>query len=129
MEIVESDKITSAIIDISRLHKIDPSLIGLVETHIDCIEDHELEYVRKIICNAELMSEDVAMLGEENRPDFLIYPNLFDKLEVQESSTNGHFPYDLKNRCYNLTFRKVQGSWINRNLTFYCMKDWFIIQH
>ena len=49
LEIVESDKITSAIIDISRLHKIDPSLICLVETHLSCIEDHELEYVRKSI--------------------------------------------------------------------------------
>ena len=104
-------------------------MIGLVETHLYFIEDHGLEYVRKIICNVELMYEDVALLGEEDRPDFLVYPNLLDRLEVQESSTDGHFPFGLKNICYNLTFRKVQGSWINRNLTFYCMKDWFIIQH
>ena len=56
----------SAIIDISKLHKIDLSLIGLVETHLACIEDHELEYVRKIICNVELRSEDVALMGEED---------------------------------------------------------------
>ena len=76
MEIVESDKITSAVIDISRLHKIDPSLIGLVETHLSCIEDREFEYVRKIICNTKIMSEDVALLGEEDKHDFLVYPNV-----------------------------------------------------
>jgi len=90
-----------AILDISRLHKIDPSLIGLAETLPACIEDQELEFVRKIICNAELMSEDVALLSEEDRPDFLVDPNLFDRMEGQESSINGHFPYGLKNSFYS----------------------------
>ena len=124
LEIVESNKIMGAIVDISRLHKIDPSLIGLVETHLACIKDHELEYVRKIICNAELMYKDVALLGEEDRPSFLVYPNLFNRVEVQESSIDGQFPYVLKNSCYNSTLRKVKGSWKNRELLFNCMKDY-----
>lgn len=129
LEVVESDKIMGAILDISRLHKIDPSLIGLAETQPACIEDQELEYVRKIICNAELMSEDVALLSEEDRPDFLVDPNLFDRLEVQESSTDGHLPYGLKNSLYNSAFRKVQGSWQNRKLLFDCVKDCLCSQY
>ena len=31
------------------------------------------------------MAEYVALLGDKDIPDFLVYPNLFDKLEVQES--------------------------------------------
>jgi hypothetical protein len=50
-EVVENDKTMGAILDISR-YNIDSSLIGLVETEPVCIEDQELEYVRKIICNA-----------------------------------------------------------------------------
>ena len=38
LEIAESDKIMGAILDISRLHKIDHFLISLVETHLSCIE-------------------------------------------------------------------------------------------
>lgn len=129
LEVVESDKIMGAILDISRLHKIDPSLIGLAETLPACIEDQELEFVRKIICNAELMSEDVALLSEEDRPDFLVDPNLFDRLEVQESSTDGHLPYGLKNSCYNSAFRKVQGSWHNRKLLFDCVKECLCSQY
>lgn len=129
LEVVESDKIMGAILDISRLHKIDPSLIGLAETQPACIEDQELEYVRKIICDAELMSEDVALLSEEDRPDFLVDPNLFDRLEVQESSTDGHLPYGLKNSCYNSAFRNVEGSWHNRKLLFDCVKECLCSQY
>lgn len=129
LEVVESDKIMGAILDISRLHKIDPSLIGLAETQLACIDDQELEYVRKIICNAELMSEDVALLSEEDRPDFLVDPNLFDRLEVQESSTDGHLPYGLKHSHHNSAFRKVQGSWQNRKLLFDCVKDCLCSQY
>ena len=42
LEIAESDKIMGPILDISRLHKIDPSLISLVETQPSCIEDRDL---------------------------------------------------------------------------------------
>jgi hypothetical protein len=47
------------------------------------------------------MSEDVSLLSEEDRPDFLVDPNLFDRMEGQESSINGHFPYGLKNSFYS----------------------------
>jgi hypothetical protein len=93
------------------------------EQHGQQEEDHELEFVRKIICNVELMSEDVALLSEGDKHDFLVDPNLFDRLEVEESSTDGHLPYGLKDSCCNSAFGKVQGSWHNRKLIFYCVKE------
>ena len=42
LEVVESDKIMGAILDILGLHKIDISLISLVETQPSCIEDRVL---------------------------------------------------------------------------------------
>ena len=42
LEIAESDNIMGAILDISRLHKINPSLISLVETQPGYIEDQDL---------------------------------------------------------------------------------------
>ena len=42
LEVVESDKIMGAILDILGLHKIDLSLISLVETQPSCIEDRVL---------------------------------------------------------------------------------------
>ncbi|GLJ10080.1 hypothetical protein SUGI_0121610 [Cryptomeria japonica] len=121
LELVESDKIMDAILDISRLHKIDPSLIGLEKAEPACLEDQELDYVREIICNAELMSEDVGLLSEEDVPDFLVDPDLFDKLETQESSSGDHS--GLKNSSCNFRFRKAQGSWLNKRLLFDCVKE------
>lgn len=122
-ELVESDKIMDAILDISRLHKIDPSLIGLEKAEPTCLEDQELDYVREIICNAELMSEDVGLLSEEDVPDFLVDPNLFDKLETQESSSGDHSSNHVKNSSHNLRFRKAQGPWLNKRLLFDCVKE------
>ena len=42
LEVVESDKIMGEILGILGLHKIDLSLISLVETQPACIEDHAL---------------------------------------------------------------------------------------
>eukprot|EP01018_Ginkgo_biloba_P028341 Gb_15628 [translate_table: standard] len=122
-ELVESDKIMDAILDISRMHKIDPSSIGLAETQPVCLEDQELEYVREIVCNADLLSQDAALLDEDEIADFLVDPHLFDRLEAEEASTDDYSLHRLKNSCYNLGFRKAQGSWQNRKLLFDCVKD------
>ncbi|KAH9306130.1 hypothetical protein KI387_010534 [Taxus chinensis] len=122
LELVESNKIMDAILDISRLHKIDPSLIGLEKAVPACLEDRELDYVREIIGNAELMSEDIGILSEEDVPDFLVDPNLFDKLETQESSSGDIFSNHLKNGSYTFGFRKTWGSWQSRKLLFDCVK-------
>lgn len=120
--LVESDKIMGAILDISRLHKIDPSLIGLENVPPACLEDLELDYMREIIGNAEILSDDVGVLSEEDAPDFLVDPNLFEQLESQEPS-GGYSFHHSKNSCYNYYFRKAQESWHSRKLIFDCVKE------
>ncbi|XP_011622626.1 uncharacterized protein LOC18432163 [Amborella trichopoda] len=101
VEKVGSEKIMSTIIDISRMHGIKPSVIGLGEHYLS-LEYQELNYVREVVSNADLMFENAVLMGGS-----IIDPLLFDKLEAQ---------------C-GFGFSKSNGGYLNRRFLFDCITE------
>ncbi|KAL3692209.1 hypothetical protein R1sor_005860 [Riccia sorocarpa] len=113
----ENEKIMSAILDISRIRRIDPADIGLDVGSSEPFQDEEEDYVMKVLGLWEMFPN----LSDKISSDFPVNPTLFDRLESQERAFAWGREKDEElstKDCPSRSFKQWQSLWLHRRLLF-----------
>ncbi|KAL2621803.1 hypothetical protein R1flu_002008 [Riccia fluitans] len=115
----DNEKIVGALLDISRIRRIDPSDIGLEVDGVEPFQEEEEDYVSKVLA----LWEKFPNFSDRFSSDLPVNPTLFDRLESQERAIAWGREKDEKELSTqqegpNRSFKQWQSLWLHRRLLF-----------